>query len=307
MLLKHKTIAGALTAGLVLVTAAPAFAMDNAMMTASTSAMAGSSSTMMGLGGDEVSTLQTFLVTGGFLDASLPHGHFGALTKAALMKYQASVGLPSTGFYGPLTMAKVKGGASMMTSGSTGSMTAMVPTTDTKAAGLRVLLSVLEHQHVDLASAAVRAGFDGAPSFAAAAAALDANSVAISNAVGSVYGDAAGAQFLAIWRSHITFFVNYTVAAKKGDQAGMTKAVADLGGYVDAVSDFFSSANPNLPRDAVHQLVSAHVGLLKAAVDTYGAADYTGSYKAQGDAYTQIGSISDAISAAIVKQHPEKF
>ena len=297
MSLTHKTISGGLAITLLLA-ATPVFA-QTAMMSAH-------SNLMMGSGGDDVSALQVFLVAQGDLDASLPHGHFGVLTKGALMKYQASVGLPATGFYGPLTMAKVSGSSSD-SMGSTGGMGTMVPTTDTKAAGLRVLLSVLEHQHVDLASAAVRSGFDGRPDFAAAAAALDDNSVAISKAVGSVYGDAAATQFLAIWRSHITFFVNYTVAAKKGDKAGMDKAVADLGGYVDAISDFFSTANPNLPREAVHQLVSTHVGYLKAAVDAYGAADYTGSYKSQGDAYTQIGTISDAISAAIVKQHPESF
>lgn len=182
-----------------------------------------------------------------------------------------------------------------------------VPTTDTKAAGLRVVLNALEREHVDLASQATRAGFDGAAGFAGAAGALDANSVDLSKAVASVYGDAAGAKFLEIWRSHITFFVNYTVAAKKGDKAGMDKAVTDLGGYIDAISDFFSGANPNLPRDAVKQLVTDHVGLLKGAVDAYGAKDYPGSFTKEREANTQIGKIADAIAGAIVKQNPSKF
>ena len=297
MTVTHKVMAGAVTLGLLL-SSVPVFAMT-AMTSGGSTTMSAHTTMAADSDSDSVTILQVFLVGQGYLDANLPHGHFGAFTKAALKKYQAAVGLPVTGFYGPLTMAMIKTGG--------GSTTATVPTTDTKAAGLRVLLSVLEHQHVDLASAAVRSGFDGRPDFTAAAAALDDNSVAISKAVGSVYGDAAATQFLAIWRSHITFFVNYTVAAKKGDKAGMDKAVADLGGYTDAISDFFSTANPNLPREAVHQLIATHVGLLKAAVDNYGSGDYAGSYKSQGDAYTQIGTISDAISAAIVKQHPEKF
>ena len=259
---------------------------------------------MMGSSGPEVTSLQTYLVANDILilPAGVSMGHFGPLTKAAVIEYQQSVGLPATGFVGPLTRAKLSANYTPTTM-----MTTAVPSTDTKAAGLRVLLNALERQHVDLASAAVRSGFDGRPDFSAAAKALDNNSVAISQAVGSVYGDAAAAKFLAIWRSHITFFVNYTTAAKAGDKAGMDKAVADLGGYVDAISDFFSGANPNLPRDAVHQLVAQHVMLLKAAVDTYGAADYTGSYKNQVDANAQIGTIADAISGAIVKQYPEKF
>ena len=181
------------------------------------------------------------------------------------------------------------------------------PSTVTKSADLRVLLNGLEREHVDLASQATRNGFDGSADFGASAKALDANSVALSQAIGSVYGPDAQAKFLEIWRSHITFFVNYTVAAKAGDQAGMAKAVTDLGGYEDAISDFFSQANPNLPRAAVHQLIADHVGLLKSAVDTYGAKDFAGSYAKEHDANAQIGTIADTIAGAIVKQSPSKF
>lgn len=181
------------------------------------------------------------------------------------------------------------------------------PTTATKAADLRVLLNGLEKEHVDLASTATRNGFDGRADFAASAAELDTNSVKLANAVGSVYGKDAGDKFLAIWRSHIGFFVDYTVGAKTGDKAKMDKAVTDLGGYEDAIADFFSGANENLPRAAVKQLVTDHVGLLKGAVDAYGAKDYAGSYAKQTAAYEQIGQIADAISGAIVKQKPGLF
>lgn len=182
-----------------------------------------------------------------------------------------------------------------------------VVTTDNKAAGLRVVLNNLEAQHVDLASAATRAGFDGSPMFEASAAALDSNSVALSKAVGSVYGAEAEAKFLEIWRSHITFFVNYTVAAKGGDQAGMDKAVSDLNGYVSAISDLLGGAT-GLPKEAVASLVTEHVGLLKNAVDKHGAGDYAGSYAAQQEARDQITSkIADTLAGAIVKQSPDKF
>ena len=181
------------------------------------------------------------------------------------------------------------------------------PSADTKAAGLRVVLNNLEAQHVDLASAATRAGFDGSPMFGASAGALDENSVALSKAIGSIYGADAEAKFLEIWRSHITFFVNYTVAAKKGDKAGMDKAVSDLNGYVSAISDLLGGAT-GLPKDAVASLVSEHVGLLKSAVDKHGAGDYAGSYAAQQAARDQITTkIADTLAGAIVKQSPSKF
>lgn len=183
----------------------------------------------------------------------------------------------------------------------------MTPSTDTKAADLRAILRMLETEHVDLAAAATRNGFDGNADFDASAKALDNNSVALAQAVGSVYGPEAEKQFLEIWRSHITFFVDYTVAAKTGDKAGMNKAVQNLNGYTDAISDFFSKANPNLPREAVYQLVSEHVTLLKSAVDAHGAGNYTESYAQQNAAVKQIGTISDTLAGAIVKQNPESF
>lgn len=193
-------------------------------------------------------------------------------------------------------------------SSKSSSVSSSAPSTATKAADLRAVLNNLETEHVDLASAATRAGFDGSPMFKASAASLDENSVNLSKAIASVYGDAAGTKFLEIWRSHIGFFVDYTVAAKGGDQAGMDKAVQNLNGYVEAISAFLSSANPNLPKDAVASLITEHVGLLKAAVDNYGKGDYAASYKSQADARTQIQTkIADTIAGAIVKQSPEKF
>jgi hypothetical protein len=199
------------------------------------------------------------------------------------------------------------GYASGNNTGKTTEKKSVASTTDTKAAGLRVVLNNLEAQHVDLASAATRAGFDGSPMFEASAGALDNNSVALSKAIGSLYGKEAEAKFLEIWRSHITFFVNYTVAAKSGDQAGMDKAVSDLNGYVSAISDLLGGAT-GLPKEAVASLITEHVGLLKSAVDKYGANDYAGSYAAQADARTQITTkIADTLAGAIVKQSPDKF
>ncbi len=177
--------------------------------------------------------------------------------------------------------------------------------TDSKAANLRVVLNNLEAQHVDLAAAATRAGFDGSPTFDASAAALGKNTDDLSAAVASVYGEEAGAKFKEIWASHITFFVNYTVAAKSGDQAGMDKAVSDLNGYVAAISDLLGGAT-GIPKEAVAELVGEHVGLLKDAVDKHGAGDYTGSYAAQQAAREQITTkIADGLAGAIVKQNTD--
>lgn len=181
------------------------------------------------------------------------------------------------------------------------------PKIDTPAADLRVLLNNLEQEHVSLASAATRAGFDGDASFAAAAGALGKNTQSLSDAVGSVYGEEAGAQFKKIWESHIGFFVDYTVAAKKGDAAGMKQAVDNLGGYVEEIATFLSGANENLPKEAVKMLITEHVSLLKATVDAHGAGKYADSYAKEQETITQVHTVADAIAGAIVKQKPANF
>lgn len=67
----------------------------------------------VGSTGADVTALQSWLVSQNFLTmpAGVSMGYFGQLTKAAVVKYQASVGLPATGFVGPLTVAKLNGGS----------------------------------------------------------------------------------------------------------------------------------------------------------------------------------------------------
>ena len=70
----------------------------------------------VGSTGADVTALQSWLITNGFDIPSISagtaaKGYFGQQTKAAVVKYQASVGLPATGFVGPLTIAKLNGTA----------------------------------------------------------------------------------------------------------------------------------------------------------------------------------------------------
>lgn len=59
--------------------------------------------------GADVSALQAALVAKGLLSipSEVPRGYFGSLTRAAVMQYQASVGLPLVGIFGPLTRARL--------------------------------------------------------------------------------------------------------------------------------------------------------------------------------------------------------
>ncbi len=180
---------------------------------------------------------------------------------------------------------------------------------DSGAADLRALLTSQLTDHVYLASIAidtgVNAGLDS-KAFTAAAGALDENSVALSTSIGSVYGDPAGKQFLALWRKHIGFFVDYTKGkATKNDKAA-SKALAALDGYRADFGAFIGGANPNLPADAVAAELKPHVESLAAAI----RADVQGSPKTFdriATAASHMPMTAKVLAGGIVKQFPDKF
>src|SRR5215470_10126174 len=186
-------------------------------------------------------------------------------------------------------------------------MTAMA-TSSTKASGLRSTLNTLFQEHIYLAAAATGAALDGRDAeFKAAAAALDANSVAISKAIGSVYGQGAEEAFLPLWRRHIGMVVDYTVGVATNDKAKQDKAVADLIGYTQDFGAFLQSANPNLPKSVVADLVKHHVVTLKEVIDAQASKDPAKAYTAVRTAAGHMQLLPDPLAEASVKQFPDKF
>ena len=177
------------------------------------------------------------------------------------------------------------------------------------AADLRVTLDSLLGEHALLAIAATQKGLDGDNDFEAAAAALDANSVEVSEAIGSVYGDEAAKQFLdgpSLWRDHIKFFVDYTVALAKKDKAGQQEAVDNLTGYTGAFSGFLAQAT-GLPQAALQEGVTQHVMQLKGQLDAYAAGNYDEAYRLFREAYRHMVMTGDTLAGAIVEQNPDMF
>jgi len=176
-----------------------------------------------------------------------------------------------------------------------------------KAADLRVALNLLLDEHVQIVAFATGAALSGNDAgFQAAAKTLDTNTVGLGNAIGSVYGDAAKATFLELWRKHIGFFVSYTHATAKADKAGQDKAVADLDGYRKDFDAFLTGANPNLPKGAVAELLIPHVTGIAGFVQAQNAKDPSSFDKAE-TAANHSQKIADPLAEAIAKQFPDKF
>ena len=195
---------------------------------------------------------------------------------------------------------------------ASGNAQATQASVDTGAAELRAGLTSLLQEHVYLAGAAiataVQAGGDlEAPPVKSAVSTLDANSVALSEAVASVYGDDAGKQFLELWRNHIGFFVEYTLGGATGDQAKQDAAKKKLDDYRADFGAFIDSATGgNLDAKTVADNLQTHVNTLIVAIDAVLAGSPDVYTKLQTAAH-HMPSTAAALSGAIAEQKPEMF
>ncbi len=193
------------------------------------------------------------------------------------------------------------GGNSMPATGHT---MHMQEATAVSAADLRVTLDRLLGEHAVLAMNATNLGVTGSNAFPAAAQALDRNSVALSQAIGSIYGAKAGKTFLDgpfMWRAHVKFFVDYTVATAKGDQGAKNKAVANLQTYTVRFGDFLAGAT-GLPKLAVRNDLLGHVLELKGQLDAYAKHQYAKAATMYEHAYDHMFMTGDLLAGAIAKQ-----
>ena len=196
--------------------------------------------------------------------------------------------------------------------GSETSDNSVAPAVDTPAATLTRDLTSLLAGHEYLAGialyTAVGAGGDlNDPTVKAAVKALDDNSVALSEAVGSVYGDAGAKQFLSLWRAHIGFFVEYTLGQATGDEMMAKKAQKKLDGYRNDFGAFIEGATEGgLTQDQVAEALTPHVESTIAAIDSIVAGDGKAFDKLQVAA-SHLPGIATALSGAIVEQFPDKF
>lgn len=177
----------------------------------------------------------------------------------------------------------------------------------TPADDLRVGLNADLREHVTLGLNALRNAYDGDEDTTASVNALDENSKELAAKVGSVYGDQAESDFLALWRAHIGYFKDYTVGLKTDNQTKRQIADENLKGYAQNAGTFFNDANPNIPKDAVVSLAEEHKTLVIASMKAYDEGNYEKAYKKQREAEKQVRKIANALTKGIVKQNPDVF
>lgn len=181
---------------------------------------------------------------------------------------------------------------------------------ETKAAkDLRVALTTLLQEHVTTNLEVNRAIASGATSaeISVANEGQIANANALAAAVGSVYGEAAGAQFSELFLEHIEESNNFAVAVAAGDEEAKALANEELQEYLVDIANFFSGAISVLPADAVYGLLLEHETLMNQSTEALVNQNFGQSKKIEQQAIRQITVVAEALAAGIVETQPQLF
>ena len=183
------------------------------------------------------------------------------------------------------------------------SMSTATDATATQAAELRAGLDTLFREHVNLTGFAVQTAVGtgiGSVNTSQALKALDDNTVALGDAVGSVYGAAAKTAFVAMWRAHIGFFVEYTKGLATNNSKMVSDAQSKLANYKRDFSKFLGGAT-QIPPAAIATELQGHIQTLEAAIQAIVTKSPSAAAKLEMAA-THMDGTADALAGGIAKE-----
>ncbi len=164
---------------------------------------------------------------------------------------------------------------------------------------LRSELERLLGGHIALAVATLRAGAAESPDFPATAATLDKNTADLTAAVGTLFGPAAGQQFMTLWADHIDALVGYTSAVTHHDDAGRQAAMAKLRDFEGKLAAFLDTATTDrMPHADLAAAFLHHDELLTQQVDAAANKDYTKAHELAYTAYQDMFGLAKQLSTA---------
>jgi hypothetical protein len=153
----------------------------------------------------------------------------------------------------------------------------------------------------------VVAAIGDTPDAEAAAGRLLKNQEDIGNAIVPFYGEEAGAALTGLLKEHIMIAVDLVAAAKSADEAKFAEQDQRWSANAADIADFLSGANPNWPKSDVLDLLNLHLALTKQEVVARLEKDWAGDVVAFDEIFTEIMTLSDALSEGVLKQFPDKF
>lgn len=142
---------------------------------------------------------------------------------------------------------------------------------------------------------------------AAAEAQVVANAKGIAAAIAPLYGQVAADQLFGLLAAHYGAVKDYLQATLAGSEAKQALATKQLTDNAEAIATFLSTANPNLPADAVRGLLLAHGGHHIQQIQQLKARQYAEEAQTWTAMSGHMYAIADALTGALAKQFPDKF
>jgi hypothetical protein len=165
---------------------------------------------------------------------------------------------------------------------------------------LRSAFAMLLGEHMELVIGAQRATFARSPEFDAAAGQINANTTAMTKAMGAIVGPAKAAEFQSGWAGHVEALIAYAAAAAAGDEAAKAAAVKRLDAVALGLAKYLSAIVQNRLRlGLLTGAITEHDRHLLEQVDAYAAKDYATAQRIEADGYQQMRGVADTLVDAI--------
>jgi hypothetical protein len=165
-------------------------------------------------------------------------------------------------------------------------------------------------EHVALTVGTLRAGATNSPDFDESASALNANTSELTASMGSLFGQAAGDEFMTLWADHVDQLVAYTAGVAAGDEGRRSAARAGLRDGEQRLATFLdTTSGSRLGSAPLAQVLATYDDTLVSQVDAFVAKDYPRandlSYRAYQDMFGMARQLSDAFGAMVAARLPE--
>jgi hypothetical protein len=181
-------------------------------------------------------------------------------------------------------------------------------TVPVKAADTRAALRDLWIGHVFWVRNVVDASFDGDTAASRSAEQqVVANAKAIAGSIEPFYGKPASDALFGLLAGHWGAIKDRLEATKAGDKSREDASMKAMLKNADEIAAFLSGANPNLRRDTLYGLLTAHGGHHVQQIDQFKAKQYDAEAKTWAAMTNHMYVIADALANGIAKQFPDKF
>jgi hypothetical protein len=182
------------------------------------------------------------------------------------------------------------------------------PQLSPKAVALRTAMDKLWEDHITWTRMVIVDFAAGLPDLKTAEARLLRNQADIGNAIKPYYGAAAGRKLTSLLRTHILEAVPVLVAAKEGDKAKLTQALAAWYANANQIARFLSAANPHSwPLPMMRTMMKQHLALTTKEAVARLQGNWTADVRAYDQVHVEILGMSHMLSSGIVRQFPSRF